>query len=552
MGTCLSEIGPDGAVAVILATFAGLVILTAWIARQDRFFGKWFFVACTTAMSAWLVSVAAEMSVASLPCKLAFAYIAWPAIAAVPVAFAFFVRNYCFGGTAGGRRREWAVLALIVAAVTTAVATNRAHGLFYGPETRLETIDGRPSGVFDHGPLFYAAAGTLYLFMAFAVAIALSCAFRAPRPHRPHFIALFVAALAPLGVNVAYVGFGLTLFGFDPTPFAFAFVLIVAAVLVFDSRMFDLSTIARDLIYFSMANPVVVVNGRGLVAGANPAARDLFGTARIGGPVEEWPQLAAPVADVLGGAGERRAEGAVALDGRIFDLAVLPIHPPVDGAGTAMGAVVLLTDTTELRTRAARLEDALMAAEAYAQEVDGLRAAAERNALLDPLTGLENRRAFLLHFEAVSRERSASEGGFTVALIDLDHFKAINDSLGHAAGDRVLILFARDLAASVAPQGAAFRIGGEEFLAIFPGRAPDAAAAVLEDLRTRIDDSPYLRHGDGLAVTFSAGIARYPGDGTDFETLYHAADARLYAAKRLGRDRTVAVDAEPRRAAGTG
>jgi diguanylate cyclase (GGDEF)-like protein len=160
----------------------------------------------------------------------------------------------------------------------------------------------------------------------------------------------------------------------------------------------------------------------------------------------------------------------------------------------------------------------------------------------DRLTHLYNRGQFDL---ALAQEvERAVRGGHSlcVALLDLDHFKRVNDTLGHAAGDRVLVEIASRLAASARSTDFVARYGGEEFVVLFPGTGRDAAAVRVEALRAQIAAVP-LRLADEkeIIVTCSAGIAELPADGVDAVALLATADRRLLAAKRAGRDRVHAT-----------
>jgi diguanylate cyclase (GGDEF)-like protein len=162
----------------------------------------------------------------------------------------------------------------------------------------------------------------------------------------------------------------------------------------------------------------------------------------------------------------------------------------------------------------------------------------------DRLTGVYNRGQFDL---ALAREAElASRRGqlLTIAVFDVDHFKRINDTLGHAAGDRALVEIASRLVAGMRANDVVARYGGEEFAVLFPGTGRDEAAARAEGLRWRVAASP-LDLGDGhqLTVTCSAGVAEMPADGLEPAVLLASADRRLLAAKRAGRDRMYAIDA---------
>jgi diguanylate cyclase (GGDEF)-like protein len=158
--------------------------------------------------------------------------------------------------------------------------------------------------------------------------------------------------------------------------------------------------------------------------------------------------------------------------------------------------------------------------------------AAEALARTDPLTGLANRRRLV--GAASTRRRSGQTGDRALILVDLDHFKAVNDTVGHASGDAVLVDVAHRLADLGRDRAVVSRWGGEEFL-LLAHAATDGrllAAELLHEVRGR----PVVLPGGGqLSVTISVGIARWP-DGTPFEKALAAADSALYTAKADGRD----------------
>ncbi|MGY0200258.1 GGDEF domain-containing protein [Leptothrix sp. BB-3] len=161
----------------------------------------------------------------------------------------------------------------------------------------------------------------------------------------------------------------------------------------------------------------------------------------------------------------------------------------------------------------------------------------------DALTGLSSR-AHVLMLAAAALEWSGNgspEGTappLSLALIDLDHFKAINDQYGHLEGDRVLKAFADVCRQNVRPDDAIGRLGGEEFLIVFRGLTAADSAAVIQRLRQELAASWGTGPDAAHRVTFSCGIAQVrPGEHLD--DLLQRADVALYAAKRGGRDRSV-------------
>ncbi|RRS04623.1 GGDEF domain-containing protein [Aquabacterium soli] len=157
----------------------------------------------------------------------------------------------------------------------------------------------------------------------------------------------------------------------------------------------------------------------------------------------------------------------------------------------------------------------------------------------DTLTGLYNRQHLQTRLEA-ERERARAGGHrFCVALIDLDHFKLINDRHGHAMGDHVLVAFARQAQAVLRETDTIARWGGEEFLILLPDTEPvDKAGIALRRLQASLRGAPISDAEPNMRVTFSAGVAEW-AKGESIEQLLDRADAALYDAKRQGRDRAV-------------
>jgi diguanylate cyclase (GGDEF)-like protein len=157
----------------------------------------------------------------------------------------------------------------------------------------------------------------------------------------------------------------------------------------------------------------------------------------------------------------------------------------------------------------------------------------------DPLTGLYNRRYVNERLDALLGEASVRRTPLSLAILDLDHFKQVNDTLSHSTGDTVLQHIAQLLAETATGPGFAARMGGEEFLLVFPGLSGEEASRCCEQLRLRIRTHAWQPITGSLPVTSSIGVTA-SGDGRDTASaLLAQADRNLYAAKRGGRDRVV-------------
>jgi diguanylate cyclase len=196
----------------------------------------------------------------------------------------------------------------------------------------------------------------------------------------------------------------------------------------------------------------------------------------------------------------------------------------------------ILGDTTRVREKTGDIRQNL---EGSNQEVERLREELEMAqglALMDPLTGLLNRRGFETHVRKLESDGLERCGMLT---IDIDHFKAINDTHGHLLGDRVIAAVAQIIKTSVGDKGEVARLGGEEFSALLAGSSPSAAAELAERIRAAIEKGRIRRQDRDESiggVTVSIGIAiSMPGE--EFEVLMERADRALYKSKQDGRNR---------------
>jgi diguanylate cyclase (GGDEF)-like protein len=141
----------------------------------------------------------------------------------------------------------------------------------------------------------------------------------------------------------------------------------------------------------------------------------------------------------------------------------------------------------------------------------------------------------------VAREERRSGGSFALLMVDLDHFKKLNDTFGHPAGDAALKHAALTLRESIRKNDLVARYGGEEFTVILDGADLVKAGELAERVRTALAKGQIVFEGARLAVTASIGLAVWPGDGREAAALLAAADRALYAAKQAGRNRVVSA-----------
>ncbi len=165
----------------------------------------------------------------------------------------------------------------------------------------------------------------------------------------------------------------------------------------------------------------------------------------------------------------------------------------------------------------------------------------EIQARLDGLTGLLNRRALEEEFAREAERSDRNKEALSLVLLDLDHFKFVNDLYGHYAGDLLLCDVARILQQTLRRMDLVARIGGEEFVALLPQTEKSEADTIAERLRQEIQLSQVALGRSQLSVTASIGVAVWHGDGDNWQSLLQRADAGMYLAKNAGRNRVESV-----------
>ena len=177
------------------------------------------------------------------------------------------------------------------------------------------------------------------------------------------------------------------------------------------------------------------------------------------------------------------------------------------------------------------------------RELDQIRVELTKLASTDPLTMLHNRRTFFEQGKKAVSLARRYHGNCSVILLDLDHFKKINDTHGHHAGDAVLVEIANLLTGLTREVDSVARVGGEEFAILLPDTSRLGAAVLAERIRTAVANRSMLVDGKTIRITTSLGLAAVPTEPVDdFQDLMKIADRRLYLAKELGRNRICVND----------
>jgi diguanylate cyclase (GGDEF)-like protein/PAS domain S-box-containing protein len=284
----------------------------------------------------------------------------------------------------------------------------------------------------------------------------------------------------------------------------------------------------------------------GIITSWNDGAEKIFGYSAdetIGKPMQILipPERAYEEADILSHIirGERVKHFETVRrhkDGHLIHISA-SISPLFDQAGKAVGASKIARDITERKNFEAIQRKSTQMLESQLEKISELQARLQEQVIRDPLTGIFNRRYL---DETMPRELSrAKREGYSLSLVmlDLDHFKRVNDTYGHAAGDEVLKTIAKILGEKGRDTDISCRYGGEEFVVALPRMSPAQAIPRVEEWRAALSETR-IRHGElEIAITLSAGVAGYPDHGADLDTLMSRADEALYRSKDQGRNR---------------
>ncbi|MEE4248512.1 MAG: EAL domain-containing protein, partial [Kangiellaceae bacterium] len=200
--------------------------------------------------------------------------------------------------------------------------------------------------------------------------------------------------------------------------------------------------------------------------------------------------------------------------GEVFP-SLMTISQVEDEAGESDGYVCVFSDISDIKQHEQRLETL---------------------ANHDALTGLPNRSMLSRHLDNRVRRENGQTSPFTVMFLDLDHFKPVNDRLGHSAGDKLLQLVTRRLRDVLRVDDLLARVGGDEFVAVLPGYTSSTNATVVADKIIATMSEPFRIRGEDVRIGVSVGISAYPEDGRDAESLLRSADTAMYEAKSAGRN----------------
>lgn len=474
------------------------------------------FALQSVAMGVWTLCYAMELISPTLEGKIFWAKMKYLGATTGPVLWFVFSLYYT-------HHRHWLTLPLrillgfFILGTIAIVFTNELHHWYW---TSIFLLPGYPETQSEHGFYFWVYAAGAYLLILASVVIYIWYFPTVPVYFRKQSSLLVIGTFLPLGIRM------LEDFGkWDPFPRVDNIILFLSvsavlyAIALFRYSAFEIVPIAHNLVVRNINSGIIVLDVVGRVVEINPFAQRLIGPGAqtsIGKPIEEvlkdWPAIGYSIQVNE----QHEQEICLQQDGQALYFLV-QISPIRNERGRMIGHVIVSVDITDRKQAEIELE---------------------RLARTDVLTGVINRRYFFELAEMQFAQAQRYHQSLAILLLDVDHFKQVNDRYGHLAGDQVLQMIARECQQHFRSSDIFARYGGEEFICLLPGQDQVGAMESAERIRQIIGQAEMAFEAQSICVTASIGLAVLPTvTNLTLERLIDQADQALYASKTNGRNR---------------
>lgn len=398
--------------------------------------------------------------------------------------------------------------------ILISVFTNKVYGLYYS-YIRIDNTGPFPSANLGKGLLYIINMGWIFISIFISLLLFILHYRSLPSILRKPVSILIIGSLWTIIGSTIYFS-GLIPWKVDIGPVIISVNSIIFAIGILRLKLFDVSPIVRDRIFESMKDGIIVTNPEGIIIDFNPAAQEF-----IPNLSREWvgKYLLKMIPSLETSLNENPETILLSLENKegnqFYEIRQVPI---TNTTGKKIGIAWYIRQITEQK-----------------KLLEQLKFYAER----DSLTGIWNRRKWIELAEYEVRRAERYKRPLSLIYIDIDHFKNINDLIGHIAGDKVLSDFTKLISSQIRENDIFGRIGGEEFAIILPETNKENAKIVAERLLKVTADNKIKFSNIEVSITISIGVTAYECDveGISLEELMRKGDRALYEAKRLGRNR---------------
>ncbi|GKU82163.1 histidine kinase N-terminal 7TM domain-containing protein [Niallia sp. NCCP-28] len=395
--------------------------------------------------------------------------------------------------------------------------TNDYHHIYY---TSMKLKENSPFPVADltGGPWFYIHSIFLYACVVISIVILLKHVKMVHFKFKMQLILMSLGLFAPIIGSIFYLS-GTSPYSIDTGPISMSLSFLFHGAALFSFRMFNVAPIFRDIVFESMKEGVIVLNEERKVVDYNHVAKKIVPTLKskmIGYRLDEILEKNSLLLEIIQQEKEQDYKWSIDQKTGHYHISYSPVYNKMD---KLIGKVITFSDVTE------RVE---------------MQEKLQKLASIDGLTQVYNRTFFLKETERLIESLSIEGAEIACIMFDIDHFKQINDTHGHEAGDTILKHVVNMAQSSLNEEDLIGRFGGEEFIIFMPNSSLQDAYKLAEETRKKIFESNKLVNGKKITVTSSFGISntitKFGKNRPSFEELMNQADQALYTAKRTGRN----------------
>ncbi len=476
--------------------------------------GARFYILVTLLSAIFTFSYALELASTSLEQMKFWLRIEYLALPFIPVFVLLMSFEYV-----GQKLKQWIQYVLFMIPITTIFMqnTNSLHHLYYS-SIKVGSDGPFPILELEWGPWFYVHSIFLFLCMIMAI-IVLLMHFKKPSFRFRMQILLMVAGLIiPILASYLYLN-GLSPYGIDMGPVSMSITFIFHGVALVSFQMFNVAPIARDKVFESMKEGVIVLNQNEVIVDYNKAISHVLPKLNprdIGRSIADVLQMEPQLAEIICDAQE--CDYKICIEGKLayFHISFSPVQ---NKKNLYIGKIITFVNVTE------RVE---------------MQEKLKQLASMDGLTQVLNRTFFMKKAEVIINTPAITRGSISIIMFDIDHFKKVNDTFGHEAGDRVLGHITNITKGIIRVTDVMGRYGGEEFILCLPNTTSPKAFEIANLIRQKISEQHMSINGKEVQITSSFGVSNTRLQAEDNDSLLLAlirqADQALYGAKKSGRN----------------